>query len=299
MSHPGKACMRIVVVGADGFVGANLVDHILRDTTHELVAVDTAGRVHRMAANGRRGLVEVAPPADRSVAADCDAIVDLVGPVRGDGAGPSRWARERRGAALAAGVVEHGSARGARILRRIDASRPLRAVDDDATFVRTFDVVGPRLDRLDRRATAGARVVAELIAALLTSRPMQLVDGGHQRRSPTHVADACRAIVTLLDRPCADGGVIDIGNPANDTTLRAVALLLRDLWSELTGRDPAGGILDITGGPGATAFRDHARLLPDTSRLEALGWAPSVDLETTMRDTLVSYLRPSPLAAAG
>jgi nucleoside-diphosphate-sugar epimerase len=128
---------------------------------------------------------------------------------------------------------------------------------------------------------------------------MQLVDGGHQRRSPTHVADACRAIVTLLESPCAEGAVIDIGNPANDTTLRAVALLLRDLWSEITGRDPAGGILDITGSPGAGPFRDHARLLPDTSRLAALGWTASVDLETTMRDTLVSYLRPSPLAVAG
>ncbi|MDY7104551.1 MAG: NAD-dependent epimerase/dehydratase family protein [Actinomycetota bacterium] len=291
--------MRIVVVGADGFVGANLADHLLRHTPHDLVTVGAGGRTHRIAPSGRRRLVEVAEPTEHPLFERCDAVVDLVGPVHGRDGGTG-WAQEHRRAAHAARVIDRCTAAGAHLVRRVDAGRPLHAVDEDhpTTWVRTFDVVGPRLDRLDQGATAGARVVAELIAALLTSRPMQLVDGGHQRRSPTHVADACRAIVALLVTGAPGPGPIDIGNPGNDTTIREVAVLLRDLWTELTGRTPAAGILDVTGGDDR-AFGDHARMLPDTSRLDELGWAPRSDLETTMRDTLASYLRPTPLAVAG
>jgi UDP-apiose/xylose synthase len=163
----------------------------------------------------------------------------------------------------------------------------------DFTIVRPFNFIGPRIDYLvAAAATGGPRVFPHFMSALLTGGPLRLVNGGHVRRAFLHIADANEAFQTLLDHPDeARNQIYNVGNPANDVTIRQLAALMLDLYEDLTGRSSCCRLEEISGeqfyGEG---YDDADRLPPDVSRLKALGWAPRHDLITTLRDTMEYYI---------
>ena len=62
------------------------------------------------------------------------------------------------------------------------------------------------------------------MAALLHGTPMQVVDGGHARRTIVSIEDAMRAILVLLARPArSQNQFFNIGNPRNELTMRELA----------------------------------------------------------------------------
>jgi UDP-apiose/xylose synthase len=129
------------------------------------------------------------------------------------------------------------------------------------------------------------------MSALLTGGPIYLVDGGEQRRSFTHIDDASRAFSVLLEHPAAKNRAFNVGNPANDTSIRELVSLMMTIYEELTGLRPTNELIEITGeefyGAG---YEDTNRVVPDISALRSLGWEPQFDLETTFRETMRSYL---------
>jgi UDP-apiose/xylose synthase len=130
------------------------------------------------------------------------------------------------------------------------------------------------------------------MSALLSGGPIRLVNGGHVHRAFLHVADANEAFQTLLDHPDeARNQIYNVGNPANNVTIRQLAALMLDLYEDLTGQPSACRLEDISGeqfyGEG---YDDADRLPPDVAKLKALGWAPRRDLITTLRETMEYYL---------
>lgn len=173
------------------------------------------------------------------------------------------------------------------------------AGDLEYTIVRPFNFLGPRIDYLvPAYALGGPRVFPHFLSALLTGGPIRLVDGGWVHRAFLHIADANAAFQLLLDRPEETRNqIFNVGNPENDTTVRALALLMIELYEELTGAPPASPLEEISGeafyGPG---YEDGNRLPPDISKLRALGWSPRYDLRTTVRDAMSEYLRDPSIA---
>ena len=171
------------------------------------------------------------------------------------------------------------------------------AGDLDYTILRPFNFIGSRLDYLVPAGTMGGpRVFAHFMSALLSGGPLYLVDGGHTHRSFLHIADANEAFQTLLEHlDEARNQIFNVGNPANDVTIRELALLMIDLYKELTGKTSASDLVDVSGeefyGPG---YEDADRLAPDISKLRALGWQPHRDLRTTFRDAMAYYVDSSP-----
>jgi UDP-apiose/xylose synthase len=132
------------------------------------------------------------------------------------------------------------------------------------------------------------------MSALLTGGPIRLVDGGSVQRTFLHIEDANRAFQALLDHPVeARNEVYNVGNPANDVSVRDVALLMRELYQELVGAAPHSELVDISGeefyGPG---YEDGTRLPPDVGKMRSLGWEPRHDLRATLRDAMSYYLDP-------
>ena len=167
------------------------------------------------------------------------------------------------------------------------------AGDLECTLIRPFNFIGSRIDYLvPANAIGGPRVFPHFISALLTGGPLRLVDGGHVRRAFLHIDDANRAFQAILDRPEETRNQIyNVGNPANDLTIREVALLMLDLYRELTGKDAESRLVEISGtdfyGQG---YEDSSRLPPDVSKLRRLGWAPRHDVRSTFRDAMAYYL---------
>lgn len=83
-------------------------------------------------------------------------------------------------------------------------------------------------------------------------------------------------------------------NPENDTTIRAFAELMCEVYAELTGMEPECRLVEIDGedfyGPG---YEDTTRVIPDIDKLRSLGWEPRRDLRTAVTDAMRYYLDPA------
>jgi len=162
----------------------------------------------------------------------------------------------------------------------------------DYSIIRPFNFIGPRFDYLVPAGNIGGpRVFAQFMSALLTGGPMYLVNGGEQRRSFTHIDDASAAFETILLDPRANKHVFNVGNPANDVSIREMALLMQEVYAELTGTEPQTTLIDIDGekfyGAG---YEDHTRVPADIGKLGALGWTPVRGMKETLRSVMGWYL---------
>jgi len=165
------------------------------------------------------------------------------------------------------------------------------------TLFRPFNWIGPRLDSLETAKEGSSRVVTQFIANLVMGQPIQLVDGGHQRRCFTYIDDGIDALMRILENRggCASGKIFNIGNPANDCSVRDLARILRRLFAEhprVRGTRPVPGIEEVSAaryyGEG---YQDIATRTPSIARArECLGWTPKVPLEEALRRTLYAFL---------
>lgn len=165
------------------------------------------------------------------------------------------------------------------------------------TLFRPFNWIGPRLDSLDAARIGSSRVVTQLILALVEGQPIQLVDGGRQRRCFTDVADGVECLYRIIenDGGRCDGRIINIGNPDNELSIRALAAMLADLFEQHPLRDrfpPFAGFQEVDAevfyGPG---YQDIERRRPSIRNARRLlGWAPQRGVEDAVATTLDFFL---------
>jgi UDP-apiose/xylose synthase len=177
------------------------------------------------------------------------------------------------------------------------------------TLVRPFNFLGPRMDFLPGREGEGLpRVLACFTAALLDRRPLPLVDGGSARRTFLAVEEAVQALARMLERPeAARNRIFNLGNPANEATIRALAETMRAAAADITG-DPAYLSLPLETVTAASfygeGYADSDRRMPRIDRaLRLLGWEPRESLPSILRRTLehafsIHGASPAPAARA-
>ena len=93
------------------------------------------------------------------------------------------------------------------------------------TLFRPFNWFGPHLDDVDSPKEGSSRVLTQFLHNILYGERIKLVDGGTQRRSFTYISDGIDALMAILENRdgAADGGIFNIGNPANDLSIRELA----------------------------------------------------------------------------
>jgi UDP-apiose/xylose synthase len=165
----------------------------------------------------------------------------------------------------------------------------------DYTIVRPFNFIGPRMDFLPGIDGEGIpRVLACFLSALMHGTPLQLVDGGKNRRCFTAIGDAIDACDMILDQPhAARNRIFNIGNPANETTIADLAAHMIRLWHRLAPLDTREARLEtVTGsafyGPG---YEDSDRRVPDIGKAQRLlGWQPKIGLEEALASAMQAYI---------
>lgn len=209
--------MRVLVLGATGYVGSRLVPHLL-DLGHGVVAAsssapdpDRFGWDERVEAV-RCDVTDAASVED--AIAGVDAVVYLVHSLQRS----DFTDRDRRGAEIvAAAVREHGVRRlvylsglvppvpetelSAHIASRLEVERIILDASDEATALRAGVVIG---------AGSTSFEIIRQIATLFVVAPVPL--WMHHSVQPIAVSDVLRAIAEALDD---DGprGAVDIGGP--------------------------------------------------------------------------------------
>lgn len=142
----------------------------------------------------------------------------------------------------------------------------------DVGIVRIFNTFGPRM-----RADDG-RVVSSFVVQALRGEPVTVFGDGGQTRSFCYVDDLIRGLVAMLDS--SEPGPVNLGNPQELTVLA-----LAELVVELTGSSSP-----ITRHP--LPVDDPVRRRPVIDRAaERLGWAPSISVETGLKQTIDWFRR--------
>jgi UDP-apiose/xylose synthase len=164
----------------------------------------------------------------------------------------------------------------------------------DFTIIRPFNVIGPRMDFLPGIDGDGIpRVLASFMGALLRGQDLPLVDGGHQRRSFIAVDEFIEAVVRVVRRPgpCR-GAILNLGNPANDVSIRTLAELLRDAFAARLPAAPTVGLVDVSGQSFyGLGYDDSQERIPDIARACALlDWQPRLTLAQMLPGIVDDYV---------
>src|SRR5216684_1332397 len=169
------------------------------------------------------------------------------------------------------------------------------------TLFRPFNWIGPKLDDIREPKEGSSRVLTQFISNILRGKDIQLVDGGAQRRSFTYIDDGVDALLRIIENRdgCADGRIFNLGNPANDMSIRELAETLVALiktypkYARLAENVKIVAVKsDDYYGKG---YQDILTRVPSIKNAQRyLGWTPTTDLKTALRKTLEYHLgRPS------
>ena len=166
------------------------------------------------------------------------------------------------------------------------------------TLFRPFNWIGPRLDSLMSARIGSSRAITQLILNLVEGTPIQLVDGGNQKRCFTDVTDGVECLYRIIENKgnVCDGRIINIGNPDNEASIRALAELLVAKFNQhpLKVRfPPFAGLREVESrayyGEGYQDMEHRKPSIRNAKRL--LDWEPSVPLEASVAETLDYFLR--------
>jgi UDP-4-amino-4-deoxy-L-arabinose formyltransferase/UDP-glucuronic acid dehydrogenase (UDP-4-keto-hexauronic acid decarboxylating) len=166
------------------------------------------------------------------------------------------------------------------------------------TLFRPFNWIGPRLDSLDSARIGSSRAITQLILNLVEGTPIQLIDGGQQKRCFTDVDDGIEALFRIIrnEGGVCDGRIINIGNPHNEASIRELAELLSREFEQHDLRDhfpPLAGMQEIESrryyGDGYEDVQHRRPSIENARKL--LNWKPGIPVEVSVRKTLDFFLR--------
>lgn len=166
------------------------------------------------------------------------------------------------------------------------------------TLFRPFNWIGPRLDSLDSARVGSSRATTQLILNLTEGTPIQLVDGGKQKRCFTDVKDGVECLYRIIEN---EGGrcnsrIFNIGNPNNEASIADLANLLIANFEKHPLRHkfpPFAGLRKVDSksyyGDG---YEDVIHRKPSVENAKrVLKWEPKISLEQSVIETLDFFLK--------
>lgn len=163
------------------------------------------------------------------------------------------------------------------------------------TIVRPYNWIGPRMDYVpgvDGKDDGQPRVLASFMTALMKGEPLVLVNGGEVYRTFCFVEDACEAVTKIIQHPDKSAGhAFNVGNPKNNIQVKALAQLMIDMYSKITGK-PKGSVVEVSGldyyGKG---YEDSDLRIPSMRLVkEQLDWEPKTSLADAMEQTMKVFI---------
>jgi len=141
------------------------------------------------------------------------------------------------------------------------------------TTVRLFNTVGPR------QSGRYGMVVPRFVQAALKNEALTIYGDGTQSRVFCHVDDAVQAIATIAGTDSTIGEVFNVGGSGE--------VSIKQLAEKVITTTKSQSVITYTSYTDAypAGFEDIQRRVPDISKIkQAIGWAPTKDLEKIIRD---------------
>lgn len=163
------------------------------------------------------------------------------------------------------------------------------------TIFRPFNWIGYGQDNI-RDTKGNSRLITQFLGHILRGENLNLVDGGTNRRSFTHIDDCVNALVKIIEnkKGIASGKIYNIGNPKNNHSIRDIALAMLALapsYPHFRARVQDVRIVDIPAkkhyGEGYQDMINRTPYIKNTER--DLDWKPKVGLREALKRTYAAY----------
>ncbi|MCC7327367.1 MAG: bifunctional UDP-4-keto-pentose/UDP-xylose synthase [Burkholderiales bacterium] len=160
----------------------------------------------------------------------------------------------------------------------------------DYTLFRPFNWIGAGLDSINTPKEGSSRVVTQFLGHIVRGEAIKLVDGGTQKRAFTYIDDGIAALLKIIDNRngIASGKIYNIGNPANNWSVRELATKMLELaarYPEYADNAARVTLVETTAADYyGLGYQDVRNRVPKiTNTCADLDWKP----EVTMEDALV------------
>ncbi|MEO8849197.1 MAG: bifunctional UDP-4-keto-pentose/UDP-xylose synthase, partial [Casimicrobiaceae bacterium] len=166
----------------------------------------------------------------------------------------------------------------------------------DYTLFRPFNWIGAGLDSINTAKEGSSRVITQFLGHIVRGEPIQLVDGGTQKRTFTYIDDGVSALMAIIANRggVASGQIYNIGNPDNNYSVRELATMMLALAREYPEyRDSARDVKLVETTAEAyygSGYQDVQNRVPKIDNaMRDLDWRPRFDMADSLRHIFDAY----------
>ena len=164
------------------------------------------------------------------------------------------------------------------------------------TLFRPFNWIGPGLDSIHTAKEGSSRVITQFLGHIVRGEPIQLVDGGAQKRAFTYIDDGISALMKIIENRngVASGKIYNVGNPKNNYSVRELAemmLALARTYPEYRKNAAKVKLVETSAskyyGKGYQDVQNRVPKIDNT--MKDLGWKPKVDMKDALKHIFDAY----------
>jgi nucleoside-diphosphate-sugar epimerase len=164
------------------------------------------------------------------------------------------------------------------------------------TLFRPFNWIGAGLDSIHTPKEGSSRVLTQFFGHIVRGETISLVDGGAQKRAFTYIDDGVNALMKIIENKDgkASGQIYNIGNPANNYSIRELAAMMLKLAAEYPEYAAGAAKVQIaetsSGAYYGKGYQDVQNRVPKIENTRAdLDWAPATTMADALRHIFDAY----------
>jgi nucleoside-diphosphate-sugar epimerase len=164
------------------------------------------------------------------------------------------------------------------------------------TLFRPFNWIGPGLDSIYTPKEGSSRVVTQFLGHIVRGEPINLVDGGEQKRAFTYIDDGIDALMRIIANKddIANGKIYNIGNPSNNFSVRDLAnqmlAIARSIPEYAKTADQVKIVETTSGAYYGVGYQDVQNRVPAIANtMSELGWKPSITMGDALKHIFEAY----------
>ena len=164
------------------------------------------------------------------------------------------------------------------------------------TLFRPFNWIGAGLDSIHTPKEGSSRVLTQFFGHIVRGENISLVDGGHQKRAFTYIDDGINALMRIIanEGGIASGKIYNIGNPANNYSIRELAEMMLKLAAEYPEYAESAKKVKLVETTSAAyygqGYQDVQNRVPKIANTcEELQWSPITSMQDTLRNIFDAY----------
>jgi nucleoside-diphosphate-sugar epimerase len=166
----------------------------------------------------------------------------------------------------------------------------------DFTLFRPFNWIGAGLDSIHTAKEGSSRVITQFLGHIVRGEPIQLVDGGNQKRAFTYIDDGISALMKIIENKdgVASGKIYNVGNPKNNYSVRELADMMLALAKSYPEYKKNAGKVKLVNTSSSKyygkGYQDVQNRVPKIENtMKDLAWKPKVDMKTALERIFEAY----------